>query len=63
VGDKIRLAGNADASCTLPFRSPEEVAAEVKKCIRATALGGGYILASLNTLIGGFLVENIYTDV
>ena len=61
MGDKIRLARNADALRTLPFGSPEEVAADVKKCVRATVLGGGYILASSNTLIRGFPVENIYT--
>ena len=60
-GDKICLAGNVDVSHTLPFGSPEEVAAEVKECIRAAAPGGGYILASSNTLIKGFPVENIYT--
>ena len=48
-------------STALFFGSPEEVAAEVKECIRAASPRGGYILASLNTLIKGFPVENIYT--
>jgi uroporphyrinogen decarboxylase len=59
-GDKICLAGNVDVSYTLPFGTRDEVIAEVKECIRAAAPGGGYILASSNTLIKGFPMENVY---
>jgi uroporphyrinogen decarboxylase len=60
-GDKVCLSGNVDVSYTLPFGTKDEVIAEVKECIRVAAPGGGYILASSNTLIKGFPIENIYT--
>ncbi|MEM2352180.1 MAG: uroporphyrinogen decarboxylase family protein, partial [Thermoproteota archaeon] len=48
-GDKICLIGNIDVGNLLPYGSVEDVAAEVKKVIRAAAPGGGYILSSCST--------------
>jgi len=59
-GEKICLLGNVDVSYTLPFGKPEDVVKEVRECIRIAAPGGGYVLASCNSLVKGMPVENIY---
>jgi uroporphyrinogen decarboxylase-like protein len=42
-GDKIVLIGGMDSSVILNFGTPEEVAADVKKCIKDAGKNGGYI--------------------
>lgn len=49
-GKKVTLMGNVDCGRTLPFGTKEEIIAETKACIKAGALGGGYILSSSNTI-------------
>jgi len=44
-GDRLAFHGGLDIQSTLPFGTPEEVAAEVRRYIRALAPGGGYIIA------------------
>ena len=60
-GDRFCIIGNIDSSRTLPYGTPEEVAAEVRDAIDIAAPGGGYILASDHSLHDGIPVENITT--
>jgi uroporphyrinogen decarboxylase len=50
VGDRLSLIGNVDLSYTLTRGTPEEVRAEVRGLIRDVAPGGGYALASANSV-------------
>jgi len=58
-GHRFCIIGNIDSSRTLPFGSPEDVAAEVKEAIDIAAVEGGYILASDHSLHDGIPLENI----
>jgi len=58
-GERFCIIGNIDSSRTLPYGTPEEVAAEVRQAIEIAAPGGGYILASDHSLHDGISVENI----
>ena len=60
-GDRFCIIGNIDSSRTLPYGTPEEVAAEVREAIDVAAPEGGYILASDHSLHDGIPVENIRT--
>lgn len=60
-GDRFCIIGNIDSSRTLPYGTPEEVAAEVCEAIDIAAPGGGYVLASDHSLHDGIPVENITT--
>ncbi len=60
-GHRFCIIGNIDSSRTLPFGTPEEVAAEVREAIDIAAPGGGYVLASDHSLHDGIPVENIIT--
>ncbi|RLI24462.1 hypothetical protein DRO57_06675 [Candidatus Bathyarchaeota archaeon] len=57
-GDKVALCGNVDAARTLFKGTPEEVAAEAKRCIEDAAYGGGYFLTSSNCIYRGVPLEN-----
>jgi uroporphyrinogen decarboxylase len=57
-GHRFCLIGNIDSSRTLPYGTPEEVAAEVREAIDIAAPGGGYILASDHSLHDGIPVPN-----
>ncbi|MBC7091353.1 MAG: hypothetical protein H5T50_05525 [Nitrososphaeria archaeon] len=59
-GHKICLAGNVDCRYVLPFGSEEDVRRDVRRCIDAAAKGGGFILASSNSLHANVKVENIF---
>jgi uroporphyrinogen decarboxylase len=50
IGKRIALIGNIDLAYTLTLGTPAEVDAEVKERILACAPGGGYCLASANSL-------------
>jgi len=60
-GDKVCLFGNVDVSVTLPFGTPEDVGKAVRKCIHSAATGGGYVLASSNSLHKGIPATNAVT--
>jgi uroporphyrinogen decarboxylase len=49
-GSRISLLGNIDLIYTLPRGTPEEVKDEVRRRIRDLAPGGGYAVASANSL-------------
>ena len=50
VGGRLALIGNVDLSYTLTLGTPAEVDAEVKQLIRKVAPGGGFGLASANSV-------------
>jgi hypothetical protein len=50
VGKKITLIGNADAAKTLIYGDKDAIFKEVRECIRVAAPGGGYIMASSNSI-------------
>jgi uroporphyrinogen decarboxylase len=58
-GNRFCIIGNIDSSRTLPFGTPEDVAAEVREAIDIAAPGGGYVLASDHSLHDGIPIENI----
>ena len=58
-GHKICLAGNVDCKYVLPFGSEEDVRRDVRRCIDAAGEGGGFILASSNSLHANVKPENI----
>ena len=57
-GHRIALAGNVDCSVLLPFGSTLEVNEAVKETIAKAAVGGGYILASSNSIHPGVKPDN-----
>jgi len=58
-GRRVCLVGNIDLHYTLTQGTPEETEAEVKKRIQEVGKGGGYILASSNSLAGYCKPENV----
>ncbi len=57
-GARICLKGNIDCTGALCSGTPEQVAEEVRQCLRAGAPGGGLILSSSNTIHHGVQPEN-----
>mgnify|MGYP000294710635 CR=1 FL=1 len=60
-GDRIALCGNVDASSTMVYKGPKEVAEEAKQCIRDAAHGGGYFLTTSNCIYRGIPPVNSVT--
>ncbi len=50
VGDRVTLIGNADAARTLVNGDRKAIFDEVRECIRVGAPGGGYVMASSNSI-------------
>ena len=57
-GDRICILGNVDCRFVLPMGSEAEVRSDVRRCIESAAPGGGYILASSNSIHANCLVDN-----
>ncbi len=57
-GHRICLKGNIDCTGALCDGTPDDVAEEVRQCLRAGAPGGGFILSSSNTIHRGVKPEN-----
>ena len=57
-GDHLVLCGNGDVARILPFGTPEEIRREVRRCLRQGAAGGGFVLASSNSLHSQVPLEN-----
>jgi uroporphyrinogen decarboxylase len=57
--DIVFWGGGADATQVLPFGTPEEVRAEVKKRIGDLAPGGGFVFASIHNIQAEVPPENI----
>jgi uroporphyrinogen decarboxylase len=62
-GERICILGNVDCRIVLPFGKEEDVRKDVRRCIDAAAKGGGYILASSNSLHANVKVDNIFVMV
>jgi uroporphyrinogen decarboxylase len=58
-GHRLTLAGNVDCGKLLTEGSTDEVETEVKRLIKGLAPGGGYIMASSNTIHSGVKPENL----
>ncbi|MGI6028461.1 MAG: uroporphyrinogen decarboxylase family protein [Candidatus Heteroscillospira sp.] len=58
-GDKITLFGNVDCGNLLTYGTPEDVRQAVRNCIKIAAPGGGYVLASSNTIPASARPENV----
>ena len=58
-GDRIAFWGAIDSQHVLPFGTPDEVKAEVRRRIDALAPGGGYVLAGVHNLQPDIPPENI----
>ncbi len=57
-GDRIALVGNVDCTELLPHGTPEQVREAVKETLAKAAPGGGYILASSNSIHPAVRPEN-----
>jgi uroporphyrinogen-III decarboxylase len=58
-GHRVCILGNVDLDYTLTLGTPAEVDQEVKEKIEALAPGGGYIIASANSLPDYCKTENV----
>ncbi len=57
-GERVALVGNVDCTELLPHGTPEEVTEAVKETIAKAAPGGGFVLASSNSIHPGVRPEN-----
>ena len=63
-GSRVVFHGGIDNQSVLPFGSPEDVRAEVKKCVETLGAGGkGYIVCSCHNVQAGTPIENVITMV
>jgi len=58
-GDRLCFHGAIDTQSTLPFGTPEDVAAEVRERIATLGQDGGYILAPVHTVEPDVPLENV----
>jgi len=58
-GKDLIFCGAIDTHHVLPFGTPEEVRAEVKRIIDVLGTDGGYMLASVHTILSDVPAENI----
>ncbi|HUX38777.1 MAG TPA: uroporphyrinogen decarboxylase family protein [Rectinemataceae bacterium] len=58
-GDNLVFCGAIDTQRILPYGSPEEVKAEVRRVIDTLGSGGGYMLAAVHTIMNEVPPENI----
>jgi uroporphyrinogen decarboxylase len=58
-GDRLSFHGGIDIQNTLPFGTPDEVAAEARRYMRALGPGGGYILAPAHNVQSDVPPENL----
>jgi uroporphyrinogen decarboxylase len=56
---KMALCGAVDTQHILPYGTPEEVGAEVRRVIEILAPGGGFMVASVHTVMHEVPPENI----
>ncbi|HNB37189.1 MAG TPA: uroporphyrinogen decarboxylase family protein [Anaerolineales bacterium] len=58
-GNNLTFCGAIDTHRVLPFGTPEDVRAEVKRIIEILGEGGGYMLASVHTVLDDVSAENV----
>ncbi|GAI99673.1 unnamed protein product [marine sediment metagenome] len=59
-GGKIVLWGGLDVQHVMPYGTPEEVEAEVKRIIEIFAPGGGYVFSPAHAIQPDVPIENIF---
>lgn len=59
-GDNLTFWGGIDTQQVLPFGTPDDVQAEVKRRIAELAPGGGYVLASVHNIEADVPGENVW---
>ncbi|GAP08042.1 uroporphyrinogen-III decarboxylase [Anaerolinea thermolimosa] len=57
--DLVFWGGGVDTQHTLPFGSPDEVRAEVRKHLRIFGEGGGYVFTTVHNVQAGVPLENL----
>jgi uroporphyrinogen decarboxylase len=62
-GTKLCLLGNVDCKYVLPYGNEEDTRKDVRRCIDSAAKGGGFILASSNSIHSNVKIANIYAMV
>jgi len=62
-GKNIVFCGGIDTHRILPFGAPEEVRQEVRRVMQALGPGGGYMAASVHTVMNDVPPENVLTMV
>lgn len=58
-GDALVFCGGIDTQRILPHGSPDEIRAEVRRVIGELAPGGGYLLASVHTIMNDVAAANL----
>jgi uroporphyrinogen decarboxylase len=58
-GDRMAFCGGIDTQRVLPFGTPDEVRAEVRRRIRDLAPGGGYVAAAVHCIQPDVPIENV----
>jgi uroporphyrinogen decarboxylase len=58
-GDRLSFCGAIDTGRVLPFGTPEDVRAEVRRRVQDLAPGGGYILAAVHCIQPDVPLENV----
>ncbi|MCA9931752.1 MAG: hypothetical protein KC419_24885, partial [Anaerolineales bacterium] len=58
-GKNIIFCGGIDTHQILPFGTPAQVRQEVRRVIEALGSGGGYMLASVHTIMNDVPPENV----
>lgn len=58
-GKDLSFWGGMDTQIVLPFGSPEDVRAEVRRRVDGLGAGGGYVLASVHNILAEVKPENI----
>ena len=59
VGDKVCLVGNIDCAHLLPHGTPDQVREAVRQAICDAGIGGGYIVASSNSIHSSCSPQNL----
>jgi hypothetical protein len=60
-GEKLILFGSVSVVDTLPYGSVDDVKAEIERCFREAAPGGGFCLASTSSILPETPLQNIIT--
>jgi uroporphyrinogen decarboxylase len=58
-GDRLTFCGAIDTQDILPFGSPDQVRKEVRRVISTLGPGGGYMVASVHTIMDEVPLKNI----
>jgi uroporphyrinogen decarboxylase len=62
-GEKLVFCGAIDTQHVLPHGTPQEVTQEVKRVIDILGKGGGYMVASVHTIMNEVPAENVLSMV